>query len=153
MVCILLLRFLLLIVLLPMWLQQIKTSMKGCWSHQGQSSQVQHFPACCCRRRHLVIDAHRVACVAGQLRRDIHDMIVASGGSHVLFANKHVTTLQIEREVLARAHRLSHSMRFKHQDRRAHGSSQKKSHLKVQIKASYRSLSRHVSHPRKRGPV
>ena len=33
--------------------------------------------------RHLVVDAHRVACVAGQLRQDIHDMIVASGGSRV----------------------------------------------------------------------
>jgi len=34
-------------------------------------------------RRHLVVDAHRLACVAGQLRQDIHDKIVASGGSRV----------------------------------------------------------------------
>ena len=44
-----------------------------------------------CHRRHLVVDAHRVACVAGQLRQDIHDIIVASGGSRVLFASKHVS--------------------------------------------------------------
>jgi len=37
----------------------------------------------CCR--HLVVDAHRVACVAGQLRQDTDDMIVASGGSCVLW--------------------------------------------------------------------
>ena len=36
------------------------------------------------RRQHLVFDAHRVACVTGHLRQDIHDMIVASGGSRVL---------------------------------------------------------------------
>jgi len=54
-----------------------------------------------CRRRHLVIDAHRVACVACQLRQDIHDMIVASGSSQVLFASKDVIALQIKRKVLA----------------------------------------------------
>ena len=42
--------------------------------------------ACGRRRRHLVVDVHRVACVAGQLRQDLYDMIVASGGSRVFFA-------------------------------------------------------------------
>ena len=28
--------------------------------------------SCSCHCRHLVVDAHRVACVAGQLRQDIH---------------------------------------------------------------------------------
>jgi len=51
-------------------------------------------------RRHLVVDAHRVACVAGQLRQHIHDMIVASGGFRVLFASKHVIALRIRQKFL-----------------------------------------------------
>ena len=51
--------------------------------------------ACGRRRRHLVIDAHRVACVVGQLRQDIHDIIVASGGSRVLFASKDVILMEV----------------------------------------------------------
>jgi len=108
--------------------------------------------ACGRRRRHLVVDAHRVACVAGQLRQDMHDMIVASGGSRVLFARKHVIALRITRKVLARAHRPSHSMRLKHRDRRAHGSAEE-AHPQVQTEASDRSLGRHVSYPRKRAQV
>jgi len=104
------------------------------------------------RRRHLVIDAHRVACVAGQLHQDIHDMIVASGGSRVLFASNDVIALRIKRKVLARAHCPSHSMRLKHRNRRAHGSAEE-AHPQVQTEASDRSLRRHVSHPRKRAPV
>ena len=69
--------------------------------------------------RQLVVDAHRVACVVGQLRQDIHDMIVASGGSCVLFASKHVIALRIKRKFLTRAHRPSHIMHLKHLDRRA----------------------------------
>jgi len=43
--------------------------------------------ACGRCRRHLVVsDVHRVACVAGQLRQDLYDLIVASGGSRVFFA-------------------------------------------------------------------
>jgi len=57
--------------------------------------------ACGRYRPHLVVDAHRVACVAGQLHQDIHDMIVASGGLPVLFASKHVIALQINRKFLA----------------------------------------------------
>jgi len=57
--------------------------------------------ACGRRRRQLVVDAYRVACVAGQLRQDIHDMIVALGGSRVLFASKHVITLRIKSKVFA----------------------------------------------------
>ena len=72
--------------------------------------------ACGRRRRHLVVDAHRVACVAGQLRQDIHNMIVSSGGSRVLFASKHVIALRIKRKVLARAHHPSHSMLLKYRD-------------------------------------
>jgi len=45
--------------------------------------------------RHLVVDAHRVTCVAGQLRQDTHDMIVALGGSRVLFASEHVIAMRI----------------------------------------------------------
>jgi len=48
-----------------------------------------------------VVDAHRVACVAGQLRQDIHDMIVASGGSHVFFSSKRVSALRIKGKALA----------------------------------------------------
>ena len=43
-------------------------------------------------------------------------------------------------------------MRFKHWDRRAHGSAEE-AHPKVQTEVSDRSLSRHVSDPRKRKPV
>jgi len=77
---------------------------------QHINSQAQHCPdiallvACGHRCQHLVIDSHRVAFVAGQLRQDIHDMIVASDGSRVLFASKHVITLRIKSKVLARAH-------------------------------------------------
>ena len=46
--------------------------------------------ACGRRRRQIVVDTHRVVCVVGQLCQDIHDMIVALGGSRVLFASKHV---------------------------------------------------------------
>jgi len=71
----------------------------------------------------------------------------------VLFASKHVIALRIKRKVLARAHRLSHSMRLKHRDRRPHESAEE-AHPQVQTEASDRSLSRHcVSHPRKRAPV
>jgi len=70
----------------------------------------------------------------------------------VLFASKHVIALRIKRKVLAQAHCPSHSMRIKHQDRRAHGSA-KEAHPKVQNEASDRSLSRHVSNSRKRGQV
>jgi len=108
--------------------------------------------ACGRRRRHLVVDAHRVACVAGQLRQDVYAMILASGGSCVLFASKHVMALQIKRKVLARAHGPSHSMRLKHRDRRAHGSAEE-AHPQVQTESSDRSLSRHFSHPRRRAPV
>jgi len=90
--------------------------------------------ACGRHRRHLVVDAHRVAChgVAGQFRQDIHDMIiVASGGSRVLFASKHVIALRIKRNFLARAHHPSHSMRLKHLDRHAHGSAEE-AHPQVQ---------------------
>jgi len=52
--------------------------------------------ACGCRRRPLVVDAHRVACVAGQLRQDIQDMILASGGFCLFFASKHVISLRIK---------------------------------------------------------
>jgi len=100
--------------------------------------------ACGRRRRLLVVDAHRVACVAGQLCQDIYAMILASGGSCVLFASKHVIALRIKRKVLARAHRLSHSMRLKHRDRCAHGSAEE-AHPEVQIESSHRSLSRHFS--------
>jgi len=99
------------------------------------------------RRRHLVVDAHRVAYVADQLHQDIHNMIMASGGSRVLFASKHVIALRIKTKILAGAHRPSHSMRFKHRDRRAHRSA-KEAHPKVQTEASDRSLSIHVNHPR-----
>jgi len=51
--------------------------------------------ACGRRRRHLVVDAHRVACVVGQLRQDIHDMIAASGCSRVFFASKHMITASL----------------------------------------------------------
>jgi len=108
--------------------------------------------ACGRRRRHLVVDAHRVACVTGQLRQDIHDMIVASGGSCVLFASKHVIALRIKRKVLTRAHRTSHSMRLKHLDRRANRSAEE-AHPQIYIEAGDRSLSRHVSHPRKSASV
>jgi len=99
-----------------------------------------------------VVDTHRVACVADQLHQDINDMIVASGGSCVLFASKHVIALRIKKKYLARAHHLSHSMRLKHWDRQAHGSAEE-AHPQVQTEASDRTLSRHVSHPRKRAPV
>jgi len=79
-------------------------------------------------------------------------MIVASGDSRVLLASKHVIVLRIKSKVLARAHHLSHSMHLKQQDRRAHGSAEE-AHPKVQTETSDRSLSRHVSHPRKMGPV
>ena len=95
--------------------------------------------ACGRRRRHLVVDAHRVACVAGQLRQDIHDMIVASGDSCVLFASKHVMVLKINRQVLARAHHPSHSMRLKHRHWHAHGSAEE-AHPKVQTEVSDRSF-------------
>jgi len=110
--------------------------------------------ACGRCHRHLVVDTHRVACVAGQLRQDINEMIVASGGSRVLFASKHVIALQIKSKVLARAHRLSHSIRMKHQDRSAHGSTEE-AHPQVQTETSDGSLNslRHVSHTKKRAPV
>jgi len=76
----------------------------------------------------------------------------ASGGSRVPFASKDVIALQIKRKALARAHCPSHSMRLKHRDRRAHGSAEE-AHPQVQTEASDRSLSRHVSHPRKRAPA
>jgi len=76
-------------------------------------------------------------------------MIVVSGGSRVLFACKHVIALPIKRKDLARAHRPSNSMRFKHQDMGAHGSAEE-AHPKIQTDASDRSLSRHVSHPSKK---
>jgi len=79
-------------------------------------------------------------------------MIVASGGSRVLFASKHVITFRIKRKFLARAHCPNHSMRLKHRGRCAHGSAEE-AHPQVQTEASDRSLSRHVSHPRKRAPV
>ena len=125
---------------------------------QHINSQAQHCPdiallvACGHRCQHLVIDSHRVACVAGQLRQDIHDMIVASDGSRVLFSNIDVITLRIKRTDLARALCPSHSMRLKHQNRCALGSA-KEPHPQVQTEASDMSLSRHVSHPRKRAPV
>jgi len=50
------------------------------------------------------------------------------------------------------SNRPSYSMRLKHRDRRAHGSAEE-AHPKVQTEASDRSLSRHVSHPRKRALV
>ena len=62
------------------------------------------------------------------------------------------THIPLTNSVLARAHRPSHSMRFKHRDRRAHGLAEG-THPKVQTEASDRSLSRHVSHPRKRAQV
>jgi len=68
-------------------------------------------------------------------------MIVASSGSRVLFASKHVITLQINRKVLARADRPSHSMHLKHRDRRAHGTVEE-AHPKVHTEAHVRSLSR-----------
>jgi len=102
--------------------------------------------------RHLMVYAHRVACVAGKLRQDIHNMIVASGGSRVLFASKHVIALRTTSKVLAGARHPSHSMRLKHRDRRAHGSAEE-AHPKVQTETSDRSFSRHASHPRKRAPV
>ena len=86
------------------------------------------------------------------MRQDIHNMIVASSGSSAFFASKHVIALWIKRKVLARAHHPSHSMRLKYGDRRAHGSAEE-AHPQVQTKASDRSLSKHVSHPRKRAPV
>jgi len=95
-----------------------------------------------------VMVAHRIACDVGQLRQDIHDKIVASGGSRVFFASKHMIALRIKEKVLAQAQHLSHSMRLKHQDRRAHGSAEE-AHPQVQTEASDRSLSRHVSHLRK----
>jgi len=118
---------------------------------KGHKLDITLLVACGRRRRHLVIDVRRVACVAGQLRQDIHDMIVASGGSRVLFASKDVITLRIKRKVLAQAHCPSHSMRLKHRDRRAHGSAEE-AHLQVQTEASDRSLSRHVSQSKKEGP-
>jgi len=102
--------------------------------------------------RHIVVDAHRVGCVAGQLHQDIHDMIMASGGSRVLVARKHVITFEIKKKILVLAHCPSHSMRFKHWERRAHGSAEE-AYLQVQTEASDRSLSRHVRHPRKRATV
>ena len=51
--------------------------------------------ACGRLRRNLVVDAHRVACVAGQLRPDIHVMIAASGGSRFFFASKHMITASL----------------------------------------------------------
>ena len=59
--------------------------------------------------------------------------------------------LQIKRKLLARAHCPSHSMRLMHRNRRAHGSAEE-AHPQVQTETSDRSLSRHVSHPRKRAP-
>ena len=45
------------------------------------------------RLRHLVVDVHSVvAGVAHQCCQDLHDMIVASGGTRVLFASKHMIT-------------------------------------------------------------
>ena len=70
----------------------------------------------------------------------------------MLFASKHVIALQIKRKILARAHHPSHRIRFKHHDRRTNESAEE-AHPKVQTEASDRCLSRHVSHPRKRGPV
>jgi len=95
-----------------------------------------------------VTAAHRIACVVGQLRQDNHDMIVASGGSRVFFASKHMIALRIKRKVLVQAQHPSHNMRSKHQDRRAHGSAEE-AHPEIQTEASDRLLSRHVSHPRK----
>jgi len=79
-------------------------------------------------------------------------MIVVLGGSRVLFASKHVIILRIKGKVLARENCLTHNMRLKRQDRRAHGS-EEGAHPQVQTEASNRTLSRHVSHPRKRAPV
>jgi len=63
-----------------------------------------------------------------------------------------VIALQVNRKFLAQAHRPSHSMCLKHRDRRAHGSAEE-AHPQVQNEACDRSLSRHVSHPRKRAPL
>ena len=79
-------------------------------------------------------------------------MIEASGGSRVIFASKDVIALRIKRKVLARAHCPSYSMRLKHWNRHVHGSAEE-AHPQVQTEAGDRSLSRHVSHPRKRAPV
>ena len=76
-------------------------------------------------------------------------MIVVLGGSRVLFESKHVIILRIKGKVLARENCLTHNMRLKRQDRRAHGS-EEGAHPQVQTEASNRTLSRHVSHPRKR---
>ena len=78
------------IVLIPMWSRQIETSMTRLLEPSRVKTKVYKFDIDLlvdggCRCQHLVVDAHRVACVAGQLYQDIHDMIVASGGSHVLF--------------------------------------------------------------------
>jgi len=78
-------------------------------------------------------------------------MIVVSGGSSVLFENKHVISLRIKNKVLAQSHRPSHSMRLEHRCRHVHGSAEE-DHPKVQTEASDKSLNRHVSHPRKREP-
>jgi len=95
---------------------------------KGHKLDIALLVACGRRHLHLVVDAHRVDCVAGQLRQDIDDMIVASGGSRVLLASQHVIALRMKRK-LARAHRPSHSMRLKHRDRRASGSA--RAHPKV----------------------
>ena len=68
------------------------------------------------------------------------------------FARKDVIALRIKGKILARALCPNHSMRLKLRDRHAHGSAEE-AHPQVQIEASDRSLSRHVSHPRKRARV
>ena len=78
-------------------------------------------------------------------------MIVASGGSRVPFAKQARDRLADQEKSSARAHCPSHSMRLKHRNRRAHGSAEE-APPQVQTEASDRSLSTHVSHPRKRAP-
>ena len=78
--------------------QNINDKVVGAMKTKVYKFDIALLVACSRRRRHLVVDAHRVACVAGQLHQDIHDMFVASGGSRVLFAstNKHMFAVGIK---------------------------------------------------------
>jgi len=71
------------------------------WNVKLYGLYITLFVATSCSGGNITIDANSQSAVASQLRRHIHDVIMAGGGPSVLLTSEHVIPVLIEHKLLA----------------------------------------------------
>jgi len=96
-------------LLLPI-LSQTRDTVIISWNAKLHGLYITLFVVINCSSGDLAVDPYSQTAVASQLRRHIHDVIMAGDGSSVLVTSEHVIPVLIEHKFLASTLRACDSM-------------------------------------------